>query len=235
VATAMLLASLLVVTVVSCGGGSGASGSTEDSAAKLPPGTTQESVATSTGNTIAETTDSTTDSTTATQTAATASSASQTVALDGVSFTVASAKRVDSNESVLSGSGREVAGDYLTVELAMQNVSDELVDLSDFSFRLYSAAITASDYDDYYGTTGTFGKYVSKHVITATLLDYSTLQSVAYTLRIGEALDDVFVFFDLNPQSTAANAGFNKADANLVIYNTSTGNSVEVNLGGFSD
>jgi hypothetical protein len=118
--------------------------------------------------------------------------------------------------------------------MTVENAGDELVDLSSFSFRLWNPAIEADLYEDFYGSTGTYGGYVSENMISATLLDYESLQSVSMKLRVGETVDNVFLFFDLNPQSTAVNEGVNLAGTNLVIYDTETGDQVEVNLADYA-
>ena len=161
---------------------------------------------------------------------ATSADITKTVYLSGVNFSVVSVSRDDSNETVAGSSVREVAGDFLQIEMAAENTGGELVDLSKFSFRLWNPAIDADLYEDFYGSTGTYGGYVSENMISATLLDYETLQSVSMKLRIGETVDNVFLFFDLNPQSTAVNGGVSLAGTNLVIYDTETGDQVETNL-----
>ncbi len=142
--------------------------------------------------------------------------------------------RSDSNSEVVSGNTRELDGDFLQIDLAVTNASGELADLSGFSFRLYSTAIDASSYDDYYGNTTTYGGYVKTNTISASLLDTSTLQQVSYVLRDGESVDEVFLFYDLNPLSIDANADFTLDGATLIIYDTETAESVEISLAGFA-
>ena len=170
------------------------------------------------------------------------SSAGSSADLAGARFTVIDAPRNDSNKKVLTSGQREVAGDYLEVELAIENVGDGLVDLTQYSFRLESPGIDADDYYDYYGEVGIFGKYVSKHVISAVLLDYADLSPVACKLKIGEALEDVFLFFDLNPLSTAKNEGFTKDNANndtsfiiRKVRGSDASEEVKINLAGYPD
>jgi len=236
----VLVAVLIALAAASCGS-SGVG--TTDYSVKLPPGATEETVTESSSS--AETSEvqqaseeqEAEDGVEAEEesTASTSTTTEKTSYLSGANFTVVSASREDSNEVALTSGAREVAGDYLQIEMAISNVGDELVDLSDFSFRLWNPAIDADLYEDYYGTDGTYGGYVSENMISATLLDYETLQPVSYTLRIGEMVDNVFLFFDLNPQSTARNEGVTMAGTNLVIYDTDTGDSVEINLAGYSD
>ena len=114
-------------------------------------------------------------------------------------------------------------------------VSNELVDLSKYSFRLWNSAINADLYEDFYGSDGTYGAYVSENMVSAALLDYETLQTVSMKLRVGETADNLLLFFDLNPQSTARNEGVTMAGTNLVIYDTETGDQVEINLDGYAD
>ena len=222
----LVLLAAVVLLAASCGSETSDS-QDSTSTTKLPPGADSET--TSDG---ASTTVQTEQQTTTT---AQANSTTKTVSLDGVNFTVSKAAREDSNEVVLSSNSREVLGDFLEIELAVENASGELVEISDYSFRLYNAALVASSYDDYYGDTGTYGKYVSSHVISASLLDYSSLSTVSYTLRKGEKLEDVFLFFDLNPQSTTKNESISKDATNLIIYDSETGDKVDVNLAGFTD
>lgn len=162
-------------------------------------------------------------------------SAGKTVTLSGVEFTVVAAKREGNNKLVASSGTREVNGDFLEVELKLRNAGDSLVDLSRFSFRLWNPYIDAATYDDYYGSVTTYGGYVSTNIISAALLDYATLQQVTTTLRIGEEMADVFLFFDLNPLSVSRNQGFTKEGSNLVVYDEWTGKKAEVNLAGFPD
>jgi hypothetical protein len=239
-----LLAAAITLTAASCGSGTSSSSSAQTST-KLPPGATTETQSDSTNSSETQTAQQT-DQSQSTASQSTTSSATNTTTqttttpqaaadLSGARFTVVAATRPSSNKVVSSSSDRQENGDYLQVELTIENVDDALVDLSNYSFRLYSPGITASQYEDYYGTTGTYGAYVSKHVISAALLDVSTLGSVSYKMRIGEKLEDVFLFFDLNPQSTAKNASVTKDDTNLIIYDTDTGEKVEISLAGYAD
>lgn len=161
--------------------------------------------------------------------------------LAGAGFTVVDVTRNDSNKKVISSGQREIAGDYLEVELALENAGDEVIDLSQYSFRLESPAIQADEYRSYYGDSGSFGKYVSEHVISAVLLDYADLTPVLYKLKIGESLEGVFLFFDLNPQRTAKNEAFSPdgegGDTHLVIHKlrgTDAGEEIEMSLAGFA-
>ena len=161
--------------------------------------------------------------------------------LSGARITVVHVTGNGSNKKVINSSQREVLGDYLEVELALQNTGDELVDLTQYSFRLESPGIIADDYRSYYGDVGVLGKYVSEHVISAVLLDYADLTPVLYKLKKGEALEGVFLFFDLNPLSTAKNEVFNLNSAGndtyLVIHKlrgSDSGEEVQISLAGFT-
>jgi hypothetical protein len=226
----LALLAIIPFLVASCG----SSGNTNESSAsttKLPPGA-DSSVS---SDDSSSTTQTTTESTTTTQTDTSSASTTKTVSLGGVNFTVSKAARDDSNSVVSTNNTRQVDGDFLEIAISIENASGALAPLSGYSFRLYSPGITASQYDDYYGSTGTYGAYVSSHVISASLLDYSSLSAVTYTLREGETVDEVFLFFDLNPQSTTKNESVTKDNTNLIIKDTSTGSKVEVNLAGFAD
>lgn len=160
------------------------------------------------------------------------------VELAGARFTVVEATRKDSNADVLTTGQREVPGDYYEIELLVENVGDDIVDLSEYSFRIWSEGINADDYRDYYGMTGVFGDYVSENMISATLLDYATLQPAAYKLKMGETVDGVFLFYDLNPKSIARNEGVTGEGTNLVFHKSrgeDSGEEVEINLAAYTD
>ena len=224
----LLLMAALALAMASCGGEDASSANSTSS--KLPPGTTSESVSQN-STAVTATTSTTTTSTTRT----TGSSSKQVgVTLELVNFTVTGVTRDDSNSTVVSGNSRELTGDFLQIDLTINNASGELLDMSDFSYRLYSPAIDASSYDDYYGNTTTYGGYVKSNTISAGLLDASTLQQVSYTLRDGETVEDLFLFYDLNPLTIDANADFALDGAVLIIYDTDTAESVEVDLSVFA-
>ncbi len=227
------------------GCGSTTKKSSSTSTTKLPPGATetqttaQSTAATGTqAETSAQSTAATAaQSTTATQT--TASTPSAAADLAGAHFTVVSATRPNTNKSVISSSQREVPGDYLQVELTIQNTGAYgLIDLSQYSFRLQSPGIAADTYSDYYGTTGTYGAYVSTNEISATLMDFANLQPVTYKVKVGETVDKVFVFFDLNPETNAKNAGVTKDNTQFIIRKvsgTDYGTQVAIPLTGYPD
>lgn len=238
---ALALAAALLATS-SCGGGEAKESTTTTT--KLPPGmagsdsaasgeisTSELEAAEKNWNYFATTGES---STTATEGTA-AGEVEKTATLSGVQFTVVAARRQDNNKLVASSGTREVNGDFLEVELRIRNVGDSLADLSRFSFRLWNPYIQAASYDDYYGNVTTYGGYVSSNIVSAALLDYANLQQVSVTLRIGEEIDDVFLFYDLNPLSVSRNEGLTKEGSNLVIYDTWTGEKAEINLAGFPD
>lgn len=242
-----VLAALAVAATVlaSCGSSGGGAQST-GTATKLPPGVTEQE--TTTESTTPTTTETSAPESSGTGTAGTSPSSTEQATsttpknaadLVGGRFTAVSATRPDSNKSVLSSGGREVKGDYLEVEFTIMNAStDHLVDLSEYSFRLTSPGIDADAYEDYYGTTTTYGGYADENEISAALLSYEDLQAVTYKLKELENIDKVFVFFDLNPVSTEKNAGVTKDNTSLVIRKTSGtdyGEEVTIPLAGYPD
>lgn len=231
-----VLAAVVAVTMVatSCSGGT-ETPRTSGTATKLPPGESDNSYAQAGSDAQA------TQAQAAggeegeeDQAATTPADPAETAFLSGANFSVVAVSREDSNDIVAGASVREVSGDFLLIEMTVENVNDELVDLSRFSFRLWNPAIDAGLYEDFYGSVKTYGGYVSENMISAALLDYETLQAVSMKLRVGEAVDDVFLFFDLNPRSTAVNEGVDLAGTNLVIYDTDSGDKVEINLAGYA-
>ena len=239
-----LLALLLIspVVLVSCGGGGVDAREEKEEGVILPPGMTEEDLrglnlgdlGSGQGETAAGEGEDVSGGSAKPDT----SRPGPSEVLAGARITVVDVTRNDSNRKVIASNQREVAGDYLEVELALENVGDGLVDLSQYSFRLESPAIDAEDYRSYYGDTGAFGRYVDDHVISAALLDYADLSPVLYKLKVGEKLEGVFLFFDLNPLSTAKNEGFNPGgdDTRLVIHKTrgsDSGEEVKISLAGF--
>ncbi len=232
---------ILAVLVVSCGS-EGETLPAEADAQKYPPGTSEEMLTETTGGGSlvlegggeeVEVEESEEKEDTDTTTVPGAS-----LELAGARFTVMEATRQSSNADAITSGQREVEGDYLEIEMIVENVGGDLVDLSEFSFRIWSEGITADEYEDYYHANGTFGKSVSENMISAVLLDYATLQPAAYTLKMGETVDGVFVFYDLNPKNTARNQGVTKEGTNLVIYKErgdDAGEEVEINLAGYPD
>lgn len=209
------------------------------STTKLPPGVTGEDASqTSTANETAPQSTPTAESQ-GTAPAAQAANPARSAELYGARFTVVGATRPDSNKSAVSSGGREVKGDYLEVELTVANAAtDHLVDLSEYSFRLLSPGIAASTYENYYGNTGTYGDYVDEDEISASLLSYTDLQPVAYKVKVGEEVTDVFLFFDLNPENVGRNPNVTKDNSNLVIHKvsgTDYGEEVSIPLAGYPD
>ena len=247
---ALSLALIAVLGISSCGSGEAEPARVSDEGEKLPPGITEDSLQQTTGSgnltlqdgdgasTGTSTGQSTTQTNQTNQTKQSTSGPGNSAELTGALFTVVRATRPDTNKEVISSSQREVKGDYLEVELEVVNNGSDLVDLSQYSFRLSSPGIEADQYEEYYGTTGTYGKYVSDNLISATLLDYTNLQPAAYKLKIGESVDGVFLFFDLNPKKTARNSGIVKEGTNLVIRKQrgdDSGEEVEISLAGYPD
>ena len=227
---------ILAVSIVSCGGKNKSTAGKSESDQKLPAGMTEKELEEGKSSKDSKSEDAKSDSSAAQQSAAQSPTAS--VDLSEARFTVVSAIRNDSNKKVLVSGQREVLGDYLEVELAVENIGDELVDLTQYSFRLESPGIGADTYRDYYGSDSPFGRYVSGHIISAVLLDYEDLKPVGYKLRIGEKLESVFLFFDLNPLNTARNEGVTKDNTKLIIRKvrgSDSGEEVEIGLAGYPD
>ena len=225
--------------LASCGG---TSTQKSESSVKLPPGVSDNKTQASSSSgaaTTTETQSSSPSSQSSDSSQATAATPSAAAELYGANVTVVKATRPDTNKSVISSSGREVKGDYLLLELTiLNNAADHLVDLSEYSFRLESPGIVAGSYSNYYGDTGTYGKYVSENRISATLLDYANLQQVAYKLKVGETVDKVFVFFDLNPENVSRNPDVSKDNTSFIIRKvsgTDYGDQVSIPLAGYPD
>jgi hypothetical protein len=228
--------SLVTVFLASCGGTSTKKQAAKSGSAKLPPGVSQ-SDAEQTSQPATSSAPASDQGTAGTQAAAKTPSA--LADLYGGRFTVVNATRPDTNKSVITSSQREIKGDYLEVEYTIQNVAtDHLVDLSEYSFRLQSPGIAAGSYADYYGNVGTYGAYVNDNEISASLLSYSDLQPVAYKVKVGELVDKVFCFFDLNPENVGRNPGVTKDNGTLIIRKTSGtdyGTEVTIPLAGYPD
>ena len=234
----VLALALMTVWLASCGGSGTQTKSKSSGTEKLPPGTTESQVESSATTSSQSGTQSQSAAQSATTSQQTAKTPSASADLVGGRFTAVNATRPDTNKSVISSSAREVKGDYLEVEFTIQNVGTDLIDLSQYSFRLESPGIAADTYSDYYGNTGTYGKYVNEHEISATLLDYSSLQPVTYKVKVGELIDKVFCFFELNPENVARNAGVTKENTTLVIRKvsgTDYGDEVKIPLTGYPD
>ncbi len=233
---------MIALLVISCGGSTETAKPGEDSQ-KYPPGTTEEMLTETTGGGPAvdrggENGEKEAAEEEETGTATDAVSPGAVVEVAGARFTVVEATRPDSNADILTSGQREVAGDYLEIELLVENVGDDFLDLSEFSFRIWSPGIHADDYREYYGPDSLFGKYVSENMISAVLLDYATLQPVTYKLKVGESLDNVFLFYDLNPKSIYRNEEVTKEGTNLVIHKSrgeDAGEEAEIDLAGYPD
>ena len=232
--TALLL--VLAVGVVSCGSTNKSTSGKSNSGPKLPQGMTEKELKEAKSAKDQQSSGVASDSSAAQQSAAQSPTTSADLA--GARFTVVSALRNDSNKKVLVSGQREVLGDYMEVELTVENIDDDLVGLSQYSFRLKSPGIEADTYNDYYGSVSPFGTYVSDHTIAAVLLDYADLKPVDYKLRIGEKLESVFLFFDLNPLNTTKNEGVTKDNTQLIIrkvLGSDSGDEVEISLAGYPD
>jgi hypothetical protein len=234
---AAVVVSLLVLTMLaaSCGGESQSTREASDES-KYPPGTSDEMLTETTGSggLVLESGEEKPEE----EEESNAPAEASTAELAGARFTVIEATRQESNADVLTSGQREVPGDYLEIELLIENVGDDVIDLSEYSFRIWSEGIDADQYEDYYGMVGTLGAYVSENMISATLMDYTTLQPVAYKLKMGESVDGVFLFYDLNPKNTARNEGITKEGTNLVFYKArgeDSGEEVEINLAAYPD
>ncbi len=233
-ATALMLACALLLA--SCGGGT-EQGQPAGDAAKYPPGTSEEMLVKTTGSGAGSPLDGEKEAVENTA-VGTVGSLRAAVELAGVRFTVVEARRPDSN-AVVAGAGQpEVQGDYLEIELLAENVSDGIVDLSEFSFRLWSPGIDARSYQEYYGSDPRFGEYVSNNMVSVVLLDYATLQPASRKLKAGEILEGVFLFCDLNPTSVARNREVGKDSTNLVVRKQrgdDAGDEAEINLAAYPD
>ncbi len=147
----------------------------------------------------------------------------------GGRFTVTSAVRKDDNSSVASEALREVSGDYLELELTVENISDDLLDLKEFEFRLWSPGINTEDYAWKYP----LGKPVGDNLIAAVLLQQEDLAPVDFRLKVGEVLEDCLLVFDLNPKSVRPNPGFDPAGATFSVKKTrgeGSGEKAEISL-----
>ena len=227
---------ILAVGVVSCGGNKTSTTGKSQGGSKLPQGMTEKELKEAKSAKDQQSSGVTSDSSAAQQSAAQSPTTSADLA--GARFTVVCALRNDSNKKVLVSGQREVLGDYMEVELTVENIDDDLVGLSQYSFRLKSPGIEADTYNDYYGSVSPFGTYVSDHTIAAVLLDYADLKPVDYKLRIGEKLESVFLFFDLNPLNTTKNEGVTKDNTQLIIRKVTgsgSGDEVEISLAGYPD
>jgi len=235
-ATAITVLLILAVGVVSCGGTNKSTSGKSNSVPKLPQGMTEKELKEAKSAKDLQSSGVMSDSSAAQQSAAQSPSTSADLA--GARFTMVSALRNDSNKKVLVSGQREVLGDYMEVELTVENIGDDLVGLSQYSFRLKSPGIEADTYNDYYGSVSPFGTYVSEHTIAAVLLDYADLKPVDYKLRIKEKLESVFLFFDLNPLNTTMNEGVTKDNTRLIIRKVTgsgSGDEVEISLAGYPD
>jgi hypothetical protein len=232
---------MIALLVISCGGSSESEQQSSDSQ-KYPPGTTEEMLSETTGSgepaVEEEGKNQEEEEGEAVTNTADSVAPGTSVEVAGARFTVVEATRPDSNADALTSGQREVPGDYLEIELLVENVGDDFLDLSEFSFRIWSTGIQADDYREYYGPDGLYGRYISENMISAVLLDYSTLQPVAYKLKVGESLDSVFLFYDLNPKSIYRNEEVTKEGTNLVFYKSrgeDAGEEAEINLAGYPD
>lgn len=237
----LILVLVLAVTLAaSCGTDSAQETKNTESATKLPPGVSEADLGETATEKESVPGEDGADKEDKEQAEAPVTPASPGASADlvGGRFTVTGASRQDNNADVISGDMREVNGDYLEVEMEIQNVGDDLIDLSHYSFRLESPGIAADTYSDYYGNNGTYGAYVSENVISATLLDYATLQPAGYLVKKGELVDKVFLFFDLNPESVATNEGVTRDNSKLVIRKvegSDYGEEAEIPLSGYTD
>lgn len=159
------------------------------------------------------------------------SASAAAIELEGGRFTLTSVTRMTDNQDVTSAAVREMEGDYLELELTIENISDDLLDLSEFEFRVWSPGIDTDDYAwDY-----PLGMPEGDSLIAATLLDREDLSAVAFNLKIGEAYEGSFLFFDLNPKSVYRNDAFDPEGATFSVYKArgdGAGEKSEVSLSG---
>jgi len=239
VAATLMFIAMFAMLAASCGGDPQPAQPAGDTG-KYPPGTSEEMLTqtTGSGDLALESDEEQTEEKEEGKEESTTALPGTSAELSGARFTVIEATRQDSNADVLTSGQREVTGDYYEIELLVENVGDDLVDLSDYSFRIWSEGIAADQYEEYYGMNGALGKYVSENMISGVLLDYTTLQPAAYMLKIGEAVDGVFLFYDLNPKNTARNEGVTKEGTNLVVHKVQgedSGDEIEIDLSGYPD
>ncbi len=154
-----------------------------------------------------------------------------TVDLRGGRFTVDAVYRLKTNKDVASSAVRLADGDYLEVRLFVENVGDDLLDLKQFEFRLYSPAIDVDDYSWNYP----LGRPVDDHLISTQLISREDLAPVTFSLKIGEVYQEGILFYDLNPKSVKRNEGFTPDSAALIIRKVKgagSGEQLYVPLGG---
>jgi hypothetical protein len=174
------------------------------------------------------------EKTTTTSTAnakASAPATSTTLDLEGGRFTLTKVTRMTDNKDVTSAAMREMKGDYLEFELTVENTSDDLLNLGEFEFRVWSPGIDTDDYAWNYP----LGKPDGDNLIAATLLDQDNLTPVTLNLKIGEVYEKSILFFDLNPKSVHRNDAFDPEGATFSIYKArgdGAGEKAEVSLSG---
>jgi hypothetical protein len=198
---------------------------------KLPPGVVEQGglPADAPERVVQEKTTTTTTSTANAK--ASASVTSTTLDLEGGRFTLTKVTRMTDNKDVTSAAMREMKGDYLEFELTVENTSDDLLNLGEFEFRVWSPGIDTDDYAWNYP----LGKPNGDNLIAATLLDQDNLTPVTLSLKIGEVFEKSILFFDLNPKSVRRNDAFDPEGATFSIYKArgdGAGEKTEVSLSG---
>lgn len=173
----------------------------------------------------------TTTTTTTANASASASTTSATLDLEGGRFTLTKITRLTDNKDVTSAAMREVKGDYLEFELTVENISDDMLNLGEFEFRIWSPGIDTDDYAWNYP----LGRPDGDNLIVATLLDQDNLTPVTLSLKIGEVYENSILFFDLSPKSVHRNDAFDPEGATFSIYKArgdGAGEKAEVSLSG---
>ncbi len=225
----IVLASLLAA---GCGSGKAqAPAPTSEEGLKLPPGVVEQGglPADAPQRVVPENT--ATASTANANASASASTASATLDLEGGRFSLTKITRMTDNKDVTSAAMREVKGDYLEFELTVENTSDDMLNLGEFEFRVWSPGIDTDDYAWNYP----LGRPDGDNLIVATLLDQDNLTPVALSLKIGEVYENSILFFDLNPKSVHRNDAFDPEGATFSIYKArgdGAGEKAEVSLSG---
>lgn len=225
------ICTVLVVALVASGCGAKETGQpvpVTDEGLKLPPSVVE---AGGLPNVEPERTDAKQITTGTTENTATSTSRGEVRDFGGCRFTISKVSRLKENGDVSSSQVRKVKGDYLEVELVLENIGDDFLDPRYFEFRIKSPGIETETYS----WDNPFGRSVDDNTISTTLLDNENLTPVNFSLKIGEVYDKGFLFFDLNPKNVSKNTNFVSETATLIIYKLrgeGSGEKEEISLAG---